>query len=250
MATALSARLVALPEYAASPPTRLTFLYSALAPRKTANPTGFHSALSWWKATLTTLLAAGLLGEDSLVLSANDDLRERLRWDKIGRPSSLGTVIVRPTPSRIGLISIVQDELAAAGDLVPLERYLARGIQSSSWLAVLATPLVWSFSRLKASIVGEEGAGEGGEEKLWRSRQGEWVVRELVEVRTPSLLPLLTRDVASSAGTSSAAARPSRRSNRTSLHGQDLPKIDWLPLSPADDSIHAGLCSTSSVPPL
>lgn len=98
MATVLSARLVALPEYAASPPTRLTFLYSALAPRKTANPTGFHSALSWWKATLTTLLAAGMFGEDSLVLSANDDLRERLRWDKIGRPSSLGTVIVRPTP--------------------------------------------------------------------------------------------------------------------------------------------------------
>lgn len=93
--SSLKEHLSALPEYSASPPARLQFLYSSLAPRKTANPTGFSSALTWWRLTLSDLVAKGLLGDDKLILVANDGLRERLRWEGVGRPSSLGTILVR-----------------------------------------------------------------------------------------------------------------------------------------------------------
>ena len=86
--------LATLPEFATTS-SRLSFLYSSLAPRKAANPTGFSSAVGWWRALLLDLVAKGHLGEDKLILVADDALRESLRWERIGRPSSLGTILVR-----------------------------------------------------------------------------------------------------------------------------------------------------------
>lgn len=92
--TELKKYLSTLPEFSTTS-SRLSFLYSSLAPRKSANPTGFSSAIGWWRLLLLDLVAKGHLGEDKLILVADDTLREALRWDKIGRPSSLGTILVR-----------------------------------------------------------------------------------------------------------------------------------------------------------
>lgn len=73
---------------------RLEFLYSSLSSRKKSNLTGFNSALTWWRLNLSGLVSRGFLGEDRLILVVDDDLRENLRWGKIGRPSSLGIIIV------------------------------------------------------------------------------------------------------------------------------------------------------------
>jgi charged multivesicular body protein 7 len=88
----LKAHLATVPEYSTP---RIQFYYSSLPPKKLSNPTGYSSAINWWRRTLVDLVEKGLLSDDKLVLSVNDELREKLRWDKVGRPSSLGVVIVR-----------------------------------------------------------------------------------------------------------------------------------------------------------
>lgn len=93
-ADALRAYLATIPEYSTA---RVQFYYSSLPSRKHSNPTGYASALAWWRKTLVDLAARGLLGDDKLVLHVDEHLREHLRWDKIGRPSSLGVITVRET---------------------------------------------------------------------------------------------------------------------------------------------------------
>jgi charged multivesicular body protein 7 len=85
-ADALRAYLAIIPEYSTA---RVQFYYSSLPSRKHSNPTGYASALAWWRKTLVDLTARGLLGDEHL--------REHLRWDKIGRPSSLGVITVSET---------------------------------------------------------------------------------------------------------------------------------------------------------
>lgn len=78
---------------------RAAFLYSSIASRKTANPTGYASAIQWWRTTLAGLVEHGLLGPDHLILVADESLREQLRWERIGRPASLGPILVRAARS-------------------------------------------------------------------------------------------------------------------------------------------------------
>lgn len=87
----LKAALQSIPEYSTA---KVQFYYSSLPGRKTSNPTGYSSALSWWRKTLSELTAKGLLSSDKLILEVDEDLKEKLRWDKIGRPSSLGVIVV------------------------------------------------------------------------------------------------------------------------------------------------------------
>lgn len=184
----LHSHLATLPEYSTP---RAQFLYSSLPPRRTANPTGYSGAIQWWRRTFVDLVSKGLLGHDKLILDAKDDLREQLRWQKIGRPLSLGTVIVRF--NRVLLTTllgpdlyIAQAELATSGDYVRLEDYLAGGggeAGRSSWGSLLARPLWWGYSK----VFGSSEAGEGADEKEWIARKGDWVIKELVEVCLPCL---------------------------------------------------------------
>lgn len=89
----LQSYLATIPEYSTA---RVQFYYSSLPSRKHSNPTGYAAALAWWRKTLVDLTAKGLLGDDKLVLHADEHLREQLRYEKVGRPSSLGVIIVRP----------------------------------------------------------------------------------------------------------------------------------------------------------
>jgi charged multivesicular body protein 7 len=183
MADPLKAHLASLPEYSSA---RAQFLYSSLSARKAANPTGYAGALSWWRLTLSSLVSKGLLGGDKLILVADEDLKEHLRWDKIGRPLSLGTVIVRrlfrlSDEAADSSTRLLQAELAQAKEYVPLEAFLASGdaAEGSSWLSLLSRPLWWGVSR----VFGSSQGGEGADEAEWNARKGDWVVKELVEVR-------------------------------------------------------------------
>ena len=73
------------------------FLYSSLPSRKEVNPTGYSGAINWWETTLANVVAKGLISEHKLILVADENLREGLRYGKLGRPASLGGVLVSPS---------------------------------------------------------------------------------------------------------------------------------------------------------
>ncbi|GAA5829656.1 hypothetical protein JCM11251_000237 [Rhodosporidiobolus azoricus] len=176
----LRQHLASIPEYNTA---RVQFYYSSLPPKKQSNPTGYSSALNWWRKTLTELVEKGLFAEDKLVLTVDEDLREKLRWDKVGRPSSLGVIVA---------------ELAQTTDLVPLPTYLSSpqppssaGESSFSVVSLLARPFWWGVSKVWGSGEEKVELGERADENEWKKRQGCWVVPDLVERAAASLLPQL-----------------------------------------------------------
>ncbi|GAA5943387.1 hypothetical protein JCM3775_005917 [Rhodotorula graminis] len=167
------AHLATIPEYSTA---RVQFLYSSLPSRKHSNPTGYSSALAWWRKTLTDLVHRGLVGDDKLSLHVDDHLREHLRWDSVGRPSSLGVIIA---------------ELVHSSDLVPRSTYLASPAPQAYGVAsLLARPFWWGLSKVWGSSDGVE-LGEGADEKEWARRKGDYVLPDLVEKAASTLIPLL-----------------------------------------------------------
>ncbi|KWU46351.1 hypothetical protein RHOSPDRAFT_28329 [Rhodotorula sp. JG-1b] len=175
-ADALKAYLATIAEYSTA---RVQFYYSSLPSRKHSNPTGYASALAWWRKTLIDLTARGLLGQDKLVLHVDEHLREHLRWDKIGRPSSLG---------------VITAELAHSSDLVRESEYLSSpDPQSFSVLSLLARPFWWTLSTVLGSSSSSSSIeyGEAADQKEWTKRQGDYVVADLVERAASQLTPKL-----------------------------------------------------------
>ncbi|KAK4058705.1 hypothetical protein OIO90_000149 [Microbotryomycetes sp. JL221] len=171
---ALKSYLGSLPEYHSQ---RAQFLYSSLPARKVANPTGYNGAITWWRTTLSTLTSKGLIGDDKLVLHVDEDLRESLRWNKIGRPSSLGAVVA---------------ELDLKGEYVPLKQFLrGHNEPDSQWsvLSVVTRPLAWAASKVLGSS--SSASSEQIDDKEWRTRQGEWVIVPLVEKAAAVVTPKL-----------------------------------------------------------
>lgn len=54
----------------------------------------------------------------------------------------------------------------------------------ASWTSYLARPVWWGLGAVKQRVLGGGGPdlGEGADERQWTSHNGEWVVRDLVEV--------------------------------------------------------------------
>ncbi|GEM11692.1 SNF7 family protein [Rhodotorula toruloides] len=168
----LRSYLAAVPEYSTP---RVQFYYSSLPSRKHSNPTGYSGAISWWRKTLVDLVARGLLSDDKLLLHVDEELREKLRWDKAGRPSSLGVIVA---------------ELAQTADLVPTATYLSSPEpQNHSVVSLLARPFWWGLSKVWGSPSGVE-YGEAADEKEWSRRKGEYVVPDLVDVKAISRFSL------------------------------------------------------------
>ncbi|EGU12344.1 hypothetical protein RTG_01366 [Rhodotorula toruloides ATCC 204091] len=156
---------------------RVQFYYSSLPSRKHSNPTGYSGAISWWRKTLVDLVARGLLSDDKLLIHVDEELRAKLRWDKAGRPSSLGVIVA---------------ELAQTSDLVPTATYLSSPEpQSLSVVSLLTRPFWWGLSKVWGSSGGIE-YGEAVDEKEWARRKGEYVVPDLVERAASNLLPKLS----------------------------------------------------------
>ncbi|BGP46268.1 hypothetical protein JCM10450v2_002110 [Rhodotorula kratochvilovae] len=176
---ALRSYLATIPEYSTQ---RIQFYYSSLPSRKHSNPTGYSSALQWWRKTLRDLVQKGLLSDDKLSLHVDDALREHLRWDAAGRPTSLGVIIAR-TP-------FCPAELAQTSDLVPSETYLSSAAPESYGIAsLLARPFWWGLSKVWGG--GGVDLGEHADEKEWARRKGDYVVPDLVEKAATALLPQL-----------------------------------------------------------
>ncbi|GAA6062248.1 hypothetical protein JCM10212_001762 [Sporobolomyces blumeae] len=170
----LKAYLDTVPEFSTA---KVQFYYSSLPLRKTANPTGYSSALSWWRKLLTNLTEKGLVGPDHLVLNVDEPLKDELRRDKIGRPSSLGVIV---------------SEMAQASDLVPLDDYLTSPTpQGFSVLSLLSRPFWWGVSKVLGS---SNDVGEQADETEWEKRKGLYVVPDLVEKTASSIVPLFASE--------------------------------------------------------
>lgn len=72
---------------------RLAVLYSNILPLKERNRTSFDTIVAWWHQLLLSLIPR--LSDDQLVLHASVELLDVLAAQDIGRPISLGVVIVR-----------------------------------------------------------------------------------------------------------------------------------------------------------
>ena len=97
------AHLSDIPTYASTSTARLKSLYSEFAPQKHSNPSSYASNIEWWRRTLEAVTLHGWQPrhhapssvQDRLVLNAEGiTFSERFRYDGVGRPLSLATVIV------------------------------------------------------------------------------------------------------------------------------------------------------------
>lgn len=79
---------------------RLHALYADIARQKHSNPTAFQSNVEWWRNTLQELVVRGWQSRsstahlDRLILHVDPSLPETLRYEGVGKPLGLGTVIV------------------------------------------------------------------------------------------------------------------------------------------------------------
>lgn len=106
----LESYLTNRPEFASVP--RIQSLYSDLGRQKLSNPSGYTANLAWWRTTLQEIVRRRLQPDqdDALVLHVDQDLSDALRWDKVGRPAGLSTVV---------------EDLTQDGVLHPLELFLS-----------------------------------------------------------------------------------------------------------------------------
>ncbi|KZV97027.1 hypothetical protein EXIGLDRAFT_608524 [Exidia glandulosa HHB12029] len=165
-AAATSAYLASLPEFKSAP--RVAALYSDISRKKQSDPASYNSTVAWWQRTLQDLVARGLQGEssDKLVLHVDSDLLESLRWQKAGKPLSLGCAI--------------GETRGAPPDLIPLGMFMdaRQSIYTPSSLVyrVAATmvvrPILWALEQF--SIVG--GEESRGADAIWKSVRGDYVV--------------------------------------------------------------------------
>lgn len=98
---ASTSSLDSLSTYASSSKSRLISLYSDVSRQKQSNPSTYTTHVQWWHETLQCLVEQGLqsrsVENDVLVLHANPNLVERLRYLDVGKPLGLGSIIVSMT---------------------------------------------------------------------------------------------------------------------------------------------------------
>jgi charged multivesicular body protein 7 len=82
---------------------RLQALYSDFSRQKHSNPASYHSNVGWWRKALETIVGSGLQHthhengskNDRIVLHAGQELIERVKIPKVGKPLAMGPVLVR-----------------------------------------------------------------------------------------------------------------------------------------------------------
>lgn len=96
MPQTISSYLSTLPECGTPPTARLQSIYSDISGQKLSNPTGYQANIAWWRKVLEGIVERGLQPKpDHLVLHADTELVDALRWDRTGKPLALPSVIVR-----------------------------------------------------------------------------------------------------------------------------------------------------------
>lgn len=205
MPQTISSYLSTLPECGTPSTARLQSIYSDISGQKLSNPTGYQANIAWWRKVLEGIVERGLQPKpDHLVLHADTELVDALRWDRTGKPLALPSVIVRrhfmhlgvhdSLSSCMGPVNFSQTELNASRGLIPLSNFLAspQSIYATSSLPiriatyVLGKPLWWALEQL--NIVGES-ENPGPYDARWKKARGDYVVLALLEV---SVHPLAT----------------------------------------------------------
>jgi charged multivesicular body protein 7 len=89
--------LSVLPAYTDTSRARLQALYADFGRQKHSSPAAFRANVEWWARTLRAFVIAGLQPSCShtLILRANNSLPDTFRYEGVGKPLALGTVIVR-----------------------------------------------------------------------------------------------------------------------------------------------------------
>ncbi len=95
-ATMSSPLFSSLPSFNGLSSLRIQSLYSDISRLKHSNPTTYNSNLAWWHSALETVVSRGSLPNtsDRFILHADQTLLDTLRYEGVGKPLCLGTVIV------------------------------------------------------------------------------------------------------------------------------------------------------------
>ncbi|PPQ89131.1 hypothetical protein CVT25_006503 [Psilocybe cyanescens] len=200
---------------------RLQALYSDFSRQKHSNPTSYNANIDWWRKALESVVGSGLQSDvhdnnfsqqtplrntrrnedvgsisitttpgmsDRLVLHAGRELMDRVKIPKVGKPLSLGAVLVS------------KSELRTTRSVVPLSEFLSltTSIYDPGWLPtriakyVVGRPLWWALEQM--GVVGEEGLLTGSGEQRQQHKDtgwwGDYVMVRLVEAAAGKVMDI------------------------------------------------------------
>src|SRR5712671_950370 len=197
--TGMSSPLSSLPSFNGLSNPRIQSLYSDISRQKHSNPTTYHANVAWWRSTLEAIVSRGLSlnTPDRLILHADQSLLEVLRYERIGKPLCLGTVVVRysthASPRRVTDPSILlaKTELVNSRSAVHIQQFLSMShpVHDPGWLPyrlaafVVGTPLRWALSQL--NLIGSD---DESETERWSRIKGDYVLVGLVELAADTVL--------------------------------------------------------------
>ncbi|KAH7094026.1 hypothetical protein BKA62DRAFT_721422 [Auriculariales sp. MPI-PUGE-AT-0066] len=177
--TPVAAFLATLPEFSSA--SRVSALYSDVARQKQSEQAQYERVVSFWQRILEELLAHGLQttgedGGDTLVLHANDALLESLRWQKQGKPRSLGCAVVDATTAASS---------SGPPRLIPVSIYTPSSLIYRAARTLVGVPLWWALQQL--SLVGRDDPEHDGDD-FWKRAKGDYVVLSNLEKAAQNII--------------------------------------------------------------
>ncbi|KAI9508318.1 Snf7-domain-containing protein [Russula earlei] len=173
-----SSPLSSLPSFSGLSDLRIQSLYSDIAMQKHSKPTTYHSNVAWWRSTLEAIVSCGWLSNtpDRLILHADRSVLEALRYEGIGKPGCLGTVVTELIDSRAA---------------VHLQQFLSMShpVHDPGWLPyrvlafVVGSPLRWALHQLNLN-----GSDDSSDTERWSHIKGDYVLVGVVERAADAVL--------------------------------------------------------------
>ncbi|UZJ51170.1 hypothetical protein CBS101457_000490 [Exobasidium rhododendri] len=191
----------------------LPALYSDLAAHKSSNRASFEASVDWWARLLFKAALVGAQSgssgsssrnssaaispgkgkqvesnviSDRLVLHLDQRLVEECTIEEVGRPLSLGTVIIELQASHH--LYAVNAFLSSASKLTGPSTSKKR--LSSTVFSVASFPLTWAFSQLSSSLGLGEGVDGEDSERDWKKARGDWVIWDNLQSITNAILSI------------------------------------------------------------
>ena len=192
--------LSSLPSYNGLSNSRIQSLYSDISRQKHSNPTTYNANIVWWHSTLEAIVSRGWLPNtpDRLILHVEQSLLETLKYERVGKPLCLGTVIVRCFSCSMKMIGhplflLAKTELVDSRNAVPLQQFLAmsKSVHDPGWLPyrvaafVVGKPLQWALHQLSLNIAEDESDTE-----RWNRIKGDYVLVGVAERAADAVLAL------------------------------------------------------------
>jgi len=191
--------LHSLPAYNTSSTSRLKSLYSDVSRQKHSNPASYRSTVQWWHEVLHAVVLKHWLPQtsDTLVLHALPTLADSFRYEGVGKPLCLATVIVSSVETQLSGANAnmdpVKSELQEEKVYIPLSQFLTatQSIYDPGWLPyrivsyVIGKPLWWALQH--AGVVESSEVIESDTQR-WKRVKGDYVMCDLVESAAQGVL--------------------------------------------------------------